>query len=86
MARQVAEDAYISSDGKPASVTRNDCLMLSAVDRVVPNNTIELAVPPECAMGEHLSVRVENGQASSRFGIKAVVIETRPASSLRGRQ
>jgi len=86
LARQVADDAYVSSDGKPATETRNDCLMLFAPERVVPNNAIKINVPPDCSQGEHLSVRVSNSQASSRFGIKSLVVETRALNTTRGRQ
>lgn len=75
---------YVSSDGQAPSSTSND--FGTTVGNVIPNNTIQGAVPPERAIGEHLGVRVTHDVADSRFGIKALVVETRPLQTTRGRQ
>ena len=84
--RQIVTSSYVSSDGKQASATRNDCFNTGATNTLVPNNTITAYVPPEYSFGEHISVRIYNTQAACRFGPKALSIETRTTNSTRGRQ
>ena len=75
---------YVPSSGAPATATANDFGATSG--SVQPFNSIPHTVPPERAFGEHISVRVTHAVADSRFGIKALNIETRDTSTTRGQQ
>lgn len=70
--------------GMPATAIANDFGATSG--SVQPFNSIPHTVPPERAFGEHISVRVTQTVADSRFAIKALNIETRDTATTRGQQ
>lgn len=75
---------YVSPDGTAPSDTANDFAL--TIGKCVPNNTIRTAVPFDRQVGEHIEVRIYNDTAEARLAIKALVIDTRPLDSARGRQ
>lgn len=75
---------YVSPDGTEPSSTANDFGATPGL--CVPNNTLRTSVPFDRQVAEHLEVRVYNDTAEARFAIKALVVDTRPLDSARGRQ
>lgn len=80
-----AQTVYVpATGGAPPSASSND--FGAQHGSIQPFNSIVHTVPPERAVGEHISVRVTHSVAESRFGIKALNIETRDTISTRGQQ
>ncbi len=71
------------SSGQRASLTSND--FDTTIGLPVPFNEIRSQVHPQRAHGQHLSVRIAGGTAEGYVGMKALVVQTKPKESNKGR-